>query len=284
MHARTHMRTHTQTRIGPILLLGAGLALAVGASCLPSAKLFVDSPVQGSFLNGTSVTVEGRLNLPASFTSLTVNGVATTPAATWSVQVPVDPAAVFNRLTVQGTLQSGAVLRKSVVVVVGDGVTTGFVADGAASPAAIGMRLSDTGLDQITPIVESLSGDSLDISSIITDQNPIAQGSMSGINYTANVVEVGFGGFGLDVDPTSGGLDTTIADRRLLPRDRPRSRLARRLHARDRDGDRGDRRLLRSPAARFGRVVRGREPGVARDGDARRIRLPASCRASATTR
>lgn len=195
-------------RIAPILLVGLGLAL--GASCLPSAKLFVDSPVHGTFLNGHEVTVAGRLNLPARFTSLTVNGIPTPPAATWSVQVPVDPAAVFNRLTVEGTLQSGAVLRQSLVVVVGDGVTTGFVADGVASPAAVGMRLAGTGLDQITPIVESLSGDSLDISSIITAQNPIAQGSMSGIDYTANVVEVGFGGFGLDVDPTATSLDTTI--------------------------------------------------------------------------
>jgi hypothetical protein len=207
MHARTHVR-HTWLR--SILLLGAGVSIAVGASCMPAPKLFVDTPVHGVFLNGTSVTVAGRLNLPTRFTGLTINGIATTPAATWSVQVPVDPGAVFNRITVAGTLDTGAVLRKSLVVVVGDGVTTGFVPDGTASPAAVGMRLTDTGLDQITPIVESLSGDSLDISSIITDQNPIAQGSMSGINYTANVVEVGFGGFGLAVDPTASGLDTTI--------------------------------------------------------------------------
>lgn len=205
-----HTQTHLWIRMRIALTLLLGLGLAIGASCTPSAKLFVDSPVQGTFLNGTSVTVEGRLNLPARFTGLTVNGIATPPAATWSVTVPVDPAAVFNRLSVEGTLQSGSVLRKSVVVVVGDGATTGFVADGDLSPQGIGMRLTDAGLDQITPIVESLSGDSLDISSIITDQNPIAQGSMSGINYTANVVEVGFGGFGLDVDPTATGLDTTI--------------------------------------------------------------------------
>jgi hypothetical protein len=201
MHARLG------SLLAPALL---GLALALSASCLPSPELFVDTPAHGAFLNGASVTVTGRLVQPARFASLAVNGVATAPAAAWSVQVPVDPGAVFNRLTAVGTTTTGAVLRKSVTVVVGDGVQTGFVQDGDATPSGIGMRLSDAGLDQITPIVESLSGDSLDVSALITARNPIAQGSMSGISYTANVVEVGFGDFGIDVDPTPAGLDTTI--------------------------------------------------------------------------
>jgi hypothetical protein len=200
----------TLARFAPLALAALGAALAMGAACGPSPRVHLDSPVHGTFLNGTSVTVSGRLTLPGRFTSLTVNGVATPPAASWSVAVPVDPAAVFNRLLVVGTLDSGNVMRKSVTVVVGDGVQTGFVADGATSPMAIGMRLSDTGLDQIAPIVESLSSGALDVSALITSQNPIAQGSMSGISYTANVVEVGFGGFGLDADPTASGLDTTI--------------------------------------------------------------------------
>ena len=192
------------------LTLWLTLGFAFAASCTPPAKLFLDSPLHGTFLNGSSVTVQGRLNQPNRFQSLSVNGVAVTPAANWSVDVPVSAAAVFNRLTAVGTLTGGGSLKQSVTIIVGDGVQTGFVLDGEASPESVALRIAATGLDQITPIVESLSGDSLDISSIITAQNPIAQGSMSGINYTANVVEVGFGGFGLDVDPTAGGLDTTI--------------------------------------------------------------------------
>ncbi len=190
--------------------LWIALGLALGAACGPAPKIYIDSPVHGTFLNGTAVTVQGRLDVPAQFQSLSVNGVAVTPAATWSVSLPASAAAVFNRITATGVLTSGGTLRENITIVVGDGVQTGFVLDGVASPEGVALRIADTGLDQITPIVESLSGDSLDISSLITAQNPIAQGSMSGINYTANVVEVGFGGFGIGVDPTASGLDTTI--------------------------------------------------------------------------
>ena len=191
--------------------LWVAVGLALGAACGgPAPKIYIDSPTHGTFLNGATVTVQGRLDVPAQFQSLTVNGIAVTPAATWSVNVPVSAAAVFNRITATGVLTTGSTLREILSIVVGDGVQTGFVLDGVASPESVALRIADTGLDQITPIVESLSGDSLDISTLITAQNPIAQGSMSGINYTANVVEVGFGGFGISVDPTPGGLDTTI--------------------------------------------------------------------------
>jgi hypothetical protein len=176
--------------------LWIALGLALGAACGPAPKIYIDSPTHGTFLNGASVTVQGRLDVPAQFQSLTVNGIAVTPAATWSVNLPVSAAAVFNRIAVTGVLTSGGILRENLTVVVGNGVQTGFVQDGVASPESVALRIAATGLVLITPIVVSLSGDSLDISSLITAQNPIAQGSMSGINHTANVVAVGFGGLG----------------------------------------------------------------------------------------
>jgi hypothetical protein len=192
------------------LAIGLGALHALGAACAPSPQLFLDTPVHGAFVNGASVSVSGRLVQPARFASLSVNGVPVTPAASWSVVVPVSPEAVFNRLTAVGTLSGGGSLRKVATIVVGDGVQTGFVLDGEASLQSVALRIADTGLDQIAPVVEGLASGALDVSELVTAQNPIAQGSMSGIDYTANVVEVGFGGFGLDVDPTAAGLDTTI--------------------------------------------------------------------------
>ncbi|NNL66526.1 MAG: hypothetical protein HKP30_09810, partial [Myxococcales bacterium] len=128
----------------------------------------------------------------------------------WSVDIPVDPSAVFNPIEVVMVRAGGSVLTRRLTVIVGDGVGSGFVLDGDPSPEAVGMRLGDTGLGQIAPIVESLSGDAIDISSLILDQNPIAQGSFSGISYVANGVDVSIGGFGLDVDATPTGLDTTV--------------------------------------------------------------------------
>lgn len=192
------------------LAVTVGTVLALGAACEPGPQVLLDTPVHGTFLNGTSAAVAGRLVAPSRFASLTVNGAPVAVAANWSTTVPVDPAAIFNRIQVVGTLTNGAVIRKFATVVVGDGVETGFVADGVPSPEAVAMRIADTGLGQIAPTVESLASGALDITGMVTSQNPIAQGSMSGIDYTANVVEVGFGGFGLDATPTPGSLDTTI--------------------------------------------------------------------------
>ncbi|MDJ0789860.1 MAG: hypothetical protein QNK05_23935 [Myxococcota bacterium] len=179
-------------------------------SCGPPASITVTSPVHGTFLNGTLVTVTGTAQKPGSFTSFTANGVPITPGTFWTVDVPVDPAEVFNRITVEA-VSGGKTLRESFVVVVGDGVNTGFVTDGQASPDAASLRIEETGLDQISPIVESLSAGALDITDLIAGQNPIATGNFGGIvSYAASVVEVGFAGFGLEAETGPSGLDATI--------------------------------------------------------------------------
>ncbi|MGI9430790.1 MAG: hypothetical protein ACR2PQ_01165, partial [Myxococcota bacterium] len=172
----------------------------------------IDSPTTGSFFSGvTSVTVSGTMNDWTDVSAADINGVPVTPAPTFNVSVPVNAAQVLNRLTMNGTLISGGDWTDSVMIVVGDGVTTGFVVDGGTSPDGAILRIGDTGLGQIAPIVESLSSDALDVSDLITGQNPIASGTFGGIiSYTANVVEVGFGGFGLSVDSVTDGIDTDI--------------------------------------------------------------------------
>ena len=203
----------TRPRLRPLALtslLGLSLLLPWLSSCQPNADVFIDSPTHGSFVNGTTVHVTGRMQTWWNFQVVLVNGIPVTPAETFAVDVPIDPSKVMNRITVRGVVGMGDARIDTVMVVVGDGVTTGFVNDGEATPEGVALRIGDTGLGQIAPIVESLSSDSLDVSELITGQNPIAQGSFSGISYTANVVEVGFGGFGLAVDAAPSGLDTDI--------------------------------------------------------------------------
>ena len=190
--------------LAPLLLLPALL------SCGQPVSVRIDAPLHGSFVTGTSVTVTGSMTAWDKLFGVVVNGIVVPPGDTFVVDVPVDPAEVFNRITVEGVTVSGAIHRDTVVVVVVDGVNSDFVVDGALSPEGVALRLADTGLGQIAPIVESLSTDALDVSDLITGQNPIATGSFSGISYTANVVEVGFGGFGLVADTTPTGLDTDI--------------------------------------------------------------------------
>jgi hypothetical protein len=194
------------------VLLGYGLLLPANAAAQPFT---IDSPTTGSFFEGvTSVTVTGTMPDWMNIQTASINGIPVTIGANFSVAVPVDPLLVMNRITMDVTISPpgpfGSDWRESRMVVVGDGVTTGFVLDGAASPDGAILRIGDTGLAQIAPIVESLSSDALDVSELITGQNPIAQGTFGIIPYTANAVEVGFGGFGLAVDSVVGGMDTDI--------------------------------------------------------------------------
>ncbi len=267
------------------LALGAVLSLSLAASCQQPGKLFLDSPTHGTFLNGSSVLVEGRLQKPGTFASLTVNGIPVTPTASWSVTVPLDPAAVFNRINVEGLLNGGKLLRETATLVVGDGVTTGFVLDGDHTPDGVALRISDLGLAQIAPIVESLSTDALDISALITDQNPIAQGSMSGISYTANAVEVGFGGFGLAAVPTVGGIDTTVTiDDFYIEVDLDLGGILGSCTLEVQAASTRDPGLLRPGAPGLRSDPCGREPGLAHLGRRSAASLRSSCRASATTR
>ncbi|MBW2316688.1 MAG: hypothetical protein JRH10_21195 [Deltaproteobacteria bacterium] len=198
------------------LLAVAALGLTAGfglPGCGDPPILYLDSPTHGQFLLGTTVNVSGRAYHVTGYQNFTVNGVpvAGIPGGFWNVDVPLDPSAIFNPIVVEITLAGGRVIRERATVIVGDGVNSGFVLDGSPSPQAVALRLGDTGLGQIAPIVENLSGDAIDISSLIPDQNPIAQGSFSGISYVANGVDVSIGGFGLTVDATASGLDTTVS-------------------------------------------------------------------------
>ena len=199
---------------GSLLTLVA-LLHSSGIGCGEAAlSVEIDSPAHGEFIVGTSVTVTGTSFAAGNASSFDVNGVPVTDVSAgggWSVEVPVDPAAVFNPIVV--TVSSGSVTQNDrVTVVVGDGVASGFVADGDVTPDGVGLRLGNAGLAQIAPVVESLSGDSLDISAIVTAQNPIATGNFGGIvDYTANAVEVGFSGFGLTAVAGTGGIDATVS-------------------------------------------------------------------------
>ncbi len=178
----------------------------------PPPNLLILSPTQGEFVSGTSVIV--TLDVAKSIGStITVNGTPVVGApniGTIDVTVPIDPGQIFNPIIAE--FSKGTIfIRRRVTIVAVDDINSHFVADGSLSSQAVGMRIGNTGLAQITPVVESLSAGSLDVSDLITGQNPIAQGSMAGINYTANAVEVGFGGFGMTTAATTGQIDMTIS-------------------------------------------------------------------------
>jgi hypothetical protein len=207
----------------PILVAALLLAaFAAGAGCGPR-KLVIDSPANGTFTVAPSIQVTGRAvrYAPSSIASLTVNGINALPLSgdAFSVNVPLDPGAIFNPIVVELVGTNGVLVRERVTVVAGDGVQTGYVLDGDVSPESVALRIDGAGLDQLAPIVESLSSDALDVSQLITDQNPLLDDecvidSPLGCLYnaTVNAVEVGVGGFALDAtpNPAGGTVDATI--------------------------------------------------------------------------
>ena len=201
------MRLSFVGRLAGLLLVSWMLA------CGGPASVAILSPANGTFVSGTSVTVTlqfARANTTAA--QVNINGVPVTGFPVngpMDVVVPIDPVAIFNPIVVELT-QGPTHIRERITVVAVDDVNTAFVPDGSISPQAVGMRIGNTGLDQITPVIESLSSGSLDVANLITDQNPIASGSMLGINYTANAVEVGFTGFGMSAAAATGQIDTDI--------------------------------------------------------------------------
>lgn len=209
-------------RGGRAFLLGA-LALCAGAvvQCGPAPAVKITAPTGGTFTNATSVLVSGNVTAvdPAAIATFTVNGLSALPLAPdghFSTTVPLSAAAIFNPIVAELHLTDGRILRDRVTLVVGDGITTGFVLDGDPSPDSVAMRFGDTGLAQVTPVVEQLSGGALDIAGMITAQNPILDDacvveSLGNCLYfaTANVVEVGFGDFSLAADALGGGTTRT---------------------------------------------------------------------------
>ncbi len=147
-------------------------AIEPGYACdgVPSTcerfDVVITSPTHGSFTTASSVTVTGVvLELAPALASLTVNGapVPVNGDGTFSTVVPLDAAAILNpiRATVTDPIHGGTAHDR---VVVHRGLS---IADGALSPESVALRLNDTGLDQVEPLVADLAGDGLDLAQLV---------------------------------------------------------------------------------------------------------------------
>jgi len=156
----------TTTRACPSRIAAAwavGL-LMLGLGC-GEPTVTITSPLHGSFSTDSTVTVTGTIaNVSPSDVRLRVNNVATPLNAdgTFSISLPLDAAKIVNPyLAVLRRISDGQIIAKSrVVVYAGTGV-----ADGAFSPQSVGLRLNDSGLDQIEPTIHSLVN--LDLASLL---------------------------------------------------------------------------------------------------------------------
>jgi hypothetical protein len=182
-------------------------ALGMGATCAKPKVVTITSPLHGSFTTSTTVTVTGTVSgvKPANRV-LTVNGALVTVATdnTWSINVALDPSKVFNPILAELTDTAAGVTKKARhVVILGESV-----ADGDFSLDSIALRLNDSGLDSVEPVVTDLVD--LDIASLLPPGTAVindfcaVDGGFLGCLGSVDVVIASpapsFSSFGLDVD------------------------------------------------------------------------------------
>ena len=137
-------------------------ALACGEG---PARVVIVSPANGSFTQASTVEVTGVLidvNLEA-VADVQVNGISVgdlngQPA--FSITVPLDPAEIEQPIVAEVIGQSGTLLRDRVTLILGESI-----ADGDFSEQGIALRLNDSGLAEIEPLVASLVP--LDVSTLV---------------------------------------------------------------------------------------------------------------------
>lgn len=152
-------------------LVAACVAVVIGCGD-PLPILTILSPASGTFTTGSSITMTGSVtNVPVDAVALTVNGapVALQPDGSFSTILAVSQSAVLNPFVVKARrIGDGYSVVQRVMVIAGPAV-----ADGMYSDNGIGMRINDTGLNQLEPTIQSLINGSFDISSMVLAANPI---------------------------------------------------------------------------------------------------------------
>jgi Glucodextranase, domain B len=135
-----------------VLVLLAPDVAEAGRPRSPPPQLIVTSPANGVFTNAGSITVTGQvLNVVAINAVVTVNGtvVPVNPGGTFSYELPLNPSIVFNPIETRLVFPQFRIDRR--VVIAGESV-----ADGDFSLDSLALRLNDSGLDALEPVVTSL--------------------------------------------------------------------------------------------------------------------------------
>ena len=179
-------------------------------------------PANGLITTDPSVEVQAVLldvNLDA-VQEVRVNGVAIPPigeTASFTAQVDLDPTRIEQPILVEVIGESGTTLRDRIVVIFGSGLP-----DGDFSTQGIGLRLTDSGLDEVEPIVTDLVP--LDLAELVpagtvVEDNYCYQDSWFGCIGRVDVTVSGspppsITDFSIDVDALSGRVaaDVILSD------------------------------------------------------------------------
>lgn len=214
------MRTVVGRSRTAVLGLVVGVALAVGCGVGPP-EIVISTPANGTFTTGSSVLVTGALSNvdPDDVADVLVNGVSVLPLGpgqTFSATVNVGPG-IINPIIAEVVAPGGAILRDRVTVLVGE-----TRADGAFSEEGIALRLNESGLNEIEPLVTSLVP--LDLAALVPPGTLVVDnfcyadsifGCIGRVDATiSGSPPPGLSGFGVDIDPMTNFLagDITLFD------------------------------------------------------------------------
>ena len=138
-----------------------------GAPC-SQFEVVIDSPANGTFTTASTAVITGHYTLlTAGQVAITVNGVpassVNTTLRTFSHTVSLSSTTVFNpvRVTLTNTA-NGDDVHDRIVIIRG-----ASVADGSFSNQSVALRLNDSGLDSIEPLVGGLAAGQLDLATIL---------------------------------------------------------------------------------------------------------------------
>lgn len=143
--------------------------LVPGMQC-EKFDVFIDTPANGVFTTAGSVVITGHYTtLPLGTVSISVNGVTLGPlevnevTKTFSHTVTLNSVAIFNPvLVVLTNTLNGDDVRDRIVVINGLSVP-----DGSFANQSVALRLNDTGLDAVEPLVGDLAAGSFNLGTLL---------------------------------------------------------------------------------------------------------------------
>jgi cysteine-rich repeat protein len=131
-------------------------------------QVFIDGPAHGSFTMAGTTTVTGHYTaLPPGQAQVLVNGVPASSVnpftRTFSHTVALSQQAIFNPIRVSlVNTANGDDVHDRIVVVAGSSV-----ADGALAQQSVAMRMNDTGIDAIEPLVGAMAAGQFDLATLV---------------------------------------------------------------------------------------------------------------------
>ncbi|MEE3326854.1 MAG: hypothetical protein VX252_05945 [Myxococcota bacterium] len=146
-------------------VVGLLLALFTLACGDGPARVVILSPANGTFTTASTVEVTGVLidvNLEA-VDDVQVNGISVgdlNDQPAFTITVPLSSGSIEQPIVAEVIGKSGTLLRDRVTLIMGDSI-----ADGDFSEQGIALRLNDSGLEEIEPLVASLVP--LDVASLV---------------------------------------------------------------------------------------------------------------------